>query len=257
MDQNPYQAPGAPLEVPEPPPGAETGPLLPWEVPAEGGAVGRALATGRMILTAPEEAGARVARSRAVGQAGAFFALAGLPFHWVSQAVVAAGTSLDVQANAWIFKLLKAPVPPPPTPEQLGVQKVILWVGVALTPFTLAIGLVITGLLAHGGLWMVKGLGEKRGLETTFRSTLYVAGSTAWLGFLNAFGVFLPAGAQPIHQLLSLGLALGVLSYQGLMLGHAHGIRPSRGILAVFMPLILLACCALACLVPLVVAGRG
>jgi hypothetical protein len=257
MDENPYQAPAAPLEGPQSPAGEGSGPLLPWEVPTEGGALTRALATARMVLAAPEEAGTRVARSRAVGQAGAYFALAGLPFHWVAQAMVAAGTSLDAQANAWIFKLMHVPVPPPPTPEQMAFQKVILWVGVVLTPLTLALGIVISGLLAHAGLWMVKGLQEKRGLETTFRSMLYVAGSTSWLGFLNALGVFLPAGAQPIHQLLSVGLALGIFSYQGLLLGHAHGIKPSRGILAIFMPVLIILCCAASCLIPVIIAGAS
>lgn len=257
MDENPYQAPGAPLESPEPPAGTGSGPLLPWEVATEGGPVARAVATVRIILAAPEEAGTRLARSRAMGQAAAYFALAGLPFQWVTQAMVAAGTSLDSQANAWIFKLMHVPVPPPPTPEQMAFQKVILWIGVALTPLTLAIGIVISGLLAHAGLWMVKGLEEKRGLETTFRSMLYVAGSTSWLGFLNAFGVFLPAGVQPIHQLLSVGLALGVFSYQGLVLGHAHGIKPGRGILAIFMPILIMLCCAAACFIPVILAGAA
>ncbi len=257
MDENPYQAPGASLEGPEPPSPEAEGPLLPWEVPSEGGALARALATVRLMLGAPEEAGTRLARSRAVGKAGTYYALAGLPFQWVAQVVMAAGASRDAQTNAWMFRFFHLPEPPPPTPEQAALQKVIVWVTAALTPFLAAIGIVIAGLVAHAGLWMVKGLAEKRGLETTFRVILYMIGSTAWLGLVNSLGVFLPPAAQPFHALLSGGVGLGILTYQGMVLGYAHGIKPGRGVLAVFMPLIIAFCCAAACLLPLILTGAA
>ncbi|HJV90485.1 MAG TPA: YIP1 family protein [Holophagaceae bacterium] len=248
MDENPYRSPEAPLDPPEAPePG---GRLLPWEEPSTGGALARAWATARDILRDPEEAGRRIAPSRAVGKAIAFFALAALPFQWAGQALAVAFTPLDGSGNEWFFKALHLPVPPPPGPEQMAFAKVMVWVGVAMAPLTFALGLLLSGLLAHAGLWMVKGLEGQRGLETTYRSILYAGGATAWVGFLNAFGVFLPRGIHPVHQLFSLALALGILTFQGMVLGHAHGLRPWRGVAAIFLPWVILGCCLGALLAP-------
>ncbi len=255
MDENPYQAPEAPVEAPQPADPAGNG--LPWEDRAQGGAVARAVATVRLILANPEDAGQRIARSKAVGTAIAFFALAGLPFQWVTQALTAGFTPLDGSGNAWFFKALHLPVPPPPGPEQAGFAKVILWAGVALAPLTFALGMLLAGLLAHLGLWMVKGLEEKRGLETTYRSLLYVGGATAWVGFLNAFGVFLPGAIHPIHQLFSFALAMGILTFQGMVLAHAHGLRPWKGVLGIFLPWLILGCCLGACLAPVVMGAAA
>lgn len=255
MEENPYQAPEAPLEAP--PASDPAGLGLPWEDRSQGGAFARALATVRLILANPEDAGLRISRSKAVGQSIGFFALAGLPFQWVAQALTAANTPLDGSANAWFFKALRLPVPPPPAPEQLGFAKVIMWAGVAMAPLTLAIGMLIAGLLAHLGLWMVKGLEEKRGLETTYRSLLYVGGATAWVAFLNAFGVFLPKGLHPIHQLFGFALALGILTFQGMVLGHAHGLKPWKGVVAIFLPWVILGCCLGACLAPVMMGAAA
>lgn len=127
----------------------------------------------------------------------------------------------------------------------------------ALAPLTFAIGLLLAGLLAHLGLWMVKGLEEKRGLETTYRSLLYVGGATAWVGFLNAFGVLLPGAVHPIHQLFGFALALGILTFQGMVLAHAHGLRPWKGVVAIFLPWVILACCLGACLAPVVMGAAA
>jgi hypothetical protein len=255
MAENPYQAPEAPLEVPPTP--EHAGPGLPWEDRSQGGAFARAFATVRLILANPEEAGLRIARSKAVGASIAFFALAGLPFQWVTQALTATHTPLDGSGNAWLFKALHLPVPPPPAPEQLGFAKVIMWAGVAMAPLTFAIGMLIAGLLAHLGLWMVKGLEAKRGLEVTYRSLLYVGGATAWVGFLSAFGVLLPKAVHPIHQLFGFALALGILTFQGMVLGHAHGLKPWKGVLAIFVPWLILGCCLGACLAPVLMGAAA
>ncbi|HJV23942.1 MAG TPA: hypothetical protein VJ570_14670 [Holophagaceae bacterium] len=255
MDENHYRSPEAPLD---PPPTPEPGGLLlPWEDPSQGGAFARAWATARAILGDPEDAGRRIAPSRAVGKAIAFFALAALPFQWAGQALTVAFTPLDGSGNEWFFKALRMPVPPPPGPEQMAFAKVIVWVGVGIAPLTFAIGLLLAGLMAHGGLWMVKGLEGKRGLETTFRSLLYVGGATAWVAFLNAFGVLLPRAIHPLHQLFSFALALGILTFQGMVLGHAHGLRPWKGVVAIFLPWVILGCCLGACLAPVMMGAAA
>ncbi len=255
MDENPYQAPGAPLEAPPAPEAA--GPVLPWEDRAQGGAFARALATVRLILGNPEEAGHRIPPSKALGPAIAFFALAALPFQWMAQGLTVAFTPLDGSANAWFFKALHLPVPPPPAAEQMAFTKVIVWTGVAMAPLTFAIGMLIAGLLAHVGLWMMKGLDEKRGLETTYRSLLYGGGATAWVGLLSAFGILLPRALHPLHQLFGFALALGVLTFQGMVLGHAHGLRPWKGVVAIFLPWVILGCCLGACLAPVVMGAAA
>ncbi|HJW34298.1 MAG TPA: hypothetical protein VJ505_13210 [Holophagaceae bacterium] len=255
MDENPYQAPEAPLEAPPAPEPPGLG--LPWEDRARGGAIARALATIRLILANPEDAGQRISRSKAVGPAIAFFALAGMPFRWATNALVTAFTPLDGSGNEWLFKALHQPMPPPPAPGQMAFAKALTWISVGLAPLFMAVGVLIMGLLAHAGLWMVKGLEEKRGLETTYRSLLYVGGATAWVGLLAALGVLLPKGALPFHQLFTFALELGILTFLGLVLAHGHGIKGWKGVLAVLLPLLILICCLGACLAPVMMGAAA
>jgi hypothetical protein len=104
---------------------------------------------------------------------------------------------------------------------------------------------------------MVQGLTERRGLEVTFRTLLYAAAATSWLGFLNAFLVFIPGpGFHIIHQVLSVGLSLGVITFQGLVLGHAHGVKPWKGVVGMLLPMALILCTC-ACLLASVMAASG
>lgn len=235
--ENPWQIPGAPLEA-EPPQGA--GPRMPFEEPGQP-LLRRILQTASMVLRAPEDAGRRLGASKAVAPAVAFFAWLGLPLQWLTQAITVAGTPQDPAQNEALLRFLHLPAQPTPSPEQLAMARTFAWVGVAMAPLAMAIGILLMGLVAHAGLWMVRGLSQGRGLEVTFRALLYTSASTAWVGFLNAFFVFVP-GVHLLHQLLSIGLGLGVLTFQGLVLGHAHGERPWKGVLGLFLPLVLLAC---------------
>lgn len=252
MSENPYAAPGSDPEAPEPVPGGRG---LPWEDP--GPPFPRAWDTLRLILQDPGEAGARIAARKALGPAIAFALLVGLPFQWLGQALAALWTKVDESGatNAAFFKALHLPPPPAPTPESAAMAKTFLWVQVVMTPLVLALGLLLMGLLAHAGLWMLRGLERGRGLEATFRTLLYVSAATAWAGFLNVFGLLLPGSLHTVHILFSLALGLGVLTFQGLVLGHAHGIQPWRGILAVFLPWLILGCCLAACLAPVAMGG--
>ena len=253
MDENPYAPPTAPTEGPELP---IAGDPLPWE--GSGSWTTRAWETLRLLLQAPPEAGQRLAARKVLGPAITFAALVGLPFQWVGQVLAALWTPLEGGGgNAAFLKMLGLPQPPPPSPEQLAMAKGILWVQVALTPLLVALGVTIMGLLAHGGLWMVRGLGSNRGLEVSFRTVLYVSAATAWVGFLGVFGLLLPPPLQAFHLLLSLALGLGVFTFQGIVLAHAHGVAPWRGILGVFLPWVLLGCCMAACLAPMAMMGKA
>lgn len=256
MDAAPPSEPtGSPEGLPPGTPDGEA-PRLPWETP--GPWAGRAWATVRMILQDPPEAGARLGARKVLGPAIAFAALVGLPFQWLSQALGALWTPLDGGgANAIFLKALGQPLPPPPSPEQLALARVFLGVQVALAPLLVALGVLIMGLLAHGGLWMLRGLERERGLETTYRSLLYVGAATAWVGFLSIFGLKLPESLLGLHLLVNLALGLGVLTFQGIVLAHAHGTQTWRGVLAVFLPLVILFCCLAACLVPAALAAKA
>lgn len=234
--ENPWQTPDAPLEA-EPQDGA---PRMPFEEPGRP-LLRRIRDSISLILRVPEEAGHRLGASKAVGPAVAFFAWVGLPLQWLTQAITVAGTPQDPAQNEALLRLFHLPVQPAPTPEQLALTRTFAWVGVAMAPVAMAIGLLLMGLLAHAGLWIVQGLSQRRGMEVTFRALLYASAATSWVGFLNAFLVFVPGFRLP-HQILSIGLGLGVLTFQGLVLGHAHGERPWKGVLGLFLPLLLLAC---------------
>lgn len=255
MDENPYSPPTASPEAPEPP---ATGPLIPWEAP--GGPVARAWATVRMILQDPQEAGARVGARKALGPAIGFAALVGLPFKLLEQILVVLWTPLDGGIQAAMLRKAGFPLPPAPTGEQLeaarDLHRVQGAVAVILAPVFLAIGIVLFGLIAHAGLWMFRGLERKAGLEVTLRTLLYVGGATAWVWCLLPFGLLLPESAQGLYILVNLGLSLGLLSYHGRVLAHAHGVEPWRGICGVLVPVVGLFCCLGACLASMLMVGK-
>lgn len=245
-----------PLLPPDPLPEA---PGLPWEAP--GPLLPRAWATLKVILQDPAGAGARLGARKALLPALTFAAWVGLPFRVLEQVLVVLWTPLDGGVQMALLRKAGLPVPPPPTPEQLemartlrGVQGVV---AVALAPFLLVLGYLLVGLLAHGGLWLFRGASRERGLEATFRSVIFVGAATAWVWCLVPAGLLLPESLQGLYLVANLGLTLGVMSYQGLVLAHAHGTEPWRGICGVLVPWVALFCCLGACLgAALGAAGR-
>ncbi len=256
MDENPYAPPNAPSEGNEP---AAPTAGLPWEQPGPWGP--RAWATVRLILHSPPEAGARLGARKALGPAVAFAALVGLPFKLIEQVLVVLWTPLDGGIQAALMRKMGLPLPPPPTGEQLeaagNLHQIQAVLAVALSPIFLAIGILLFGLMAHVGLWMFRGLEEKRGLEVTYRSLLFVGAATAWAWCFAPFGLLLPESLQMIYLVASTGLTFGLLSYQGLVLAHAHGVKPWQGICAVLVPFLGIFCCLSICAAAAIMASKA
>ncbi len=254
MDQNnPWQSPDAPLEqepaLPEKVmPFEEKGrPLFPrvWE-------------TVTLILQDAAEAGRRLGAIKTLGPAMAFFACVGLPLQWLGQIITALGMPLDQPQNEWVFRALHLPPPPPPTPEAIAMGRMMVWVTVVIAPIIMALGLLLMGLLAHLGMWMLGATKQGKGLEVTFRSVLYVTAATSWIHILTAAVLFIPGiGARMLQPLLGFGLGMGVLTFQGLVLAHAHDERPWKGILGIFLPYLILACICGGCLAGAVGMTKG
>lgn len=250
--ENPWQTPEAPLEQ-EPAPGAD---LMPYEVKTDPFSA-RLWNTLTLVLRDPMEAGRRLGGTKALGPAMSYFACLGLSLQWLGQIITALGSKADQSQNEMFASLFHLPPPPAPTPEQQALQRTMLWVGVLMGPFFLALGALIMGLLAHVGMWMLGGLSAKRGLEVTFRTMLYVTASTAWLNALMAFGVFIPGpGGRVAHLLLTMGIGLCISVLAGITLAHAHGERPWKGILGVILPYVILACLC-GCCVGVIVGMMG
>lgn len=241
---NPWQSPEAPLEPQDPP----SGPVIPYEEPGKG--LGWRLGeTLRMILRDPSEAGRRLAATKSVAPAMACFLWLGLPMQWLAHLItVPASIAQQGQANRWVFDLMRVPPPPPPTPEQLALATTFSWIWAVLSPIGIAIGILLMGCCAHLGLWVFKGLETRRGMETTFRALLYGSAATQWVDLPMALLAYIPGfGMKMPHQLLALGVGLGVLSFRGVVIAHAHGARTWKGVLGVLLvPVVLMllaACC--------------
>ncbi|HJW08842.1 MAG TPA: hypothetical protein VJ483_04360 [Holophagaceae bacterium] len=233
MDQEiPIQAPEAPR------------PLMPWEDRERFPSLGsRALATIGLILGRPDEAGPALAAGT-VGPAIAFCALLALPAQWITQAVVQlSGASQAMQTEAVAF--LHLPAMPEPTAEQLAMQRIVAWVAVAVFPLTFAVGMLVVGALMHAGLWMVRA--AARGIEVTFRTVLYANGALSWMSLIITLGVLLPGPVRWITQLIGLAVGLGFFTYQGILLAKAHGVETWRGIVGVFLPVLILGLCICCC----------
>ena len=237
------EIPQQPVEDAAPP--EDPGPLVPWEDRGRYPALAsRVAATIGLILKRPDEAGPALARG-GVGPAIAFCALTALPAQWLVQAIVQLGGATQaMQGEALAF--LHLPEPPAPTPEQLALQKIIAWVAVAAFPLTFALGMAFSGALMHFGLWMTRA--AKRGIEVSYRTILYANGALSWMSLLIALGVLLPGALRWITQIVGLAVGLGFFTYQGILLAKAHGAETWRGVVGVFLPILLLCVCAGCCI---------
>lgn len=254
---NPWQTPEAPLE----PESTPTGAVIPYEEP--GKALGWRLGeTLGMILRDPAEAGRRIAASRALTPAITCFLWLGLSMQWLAALVqIPANLAQQEQGNRWVFELFRMPPPPPPSAEQMALATTFTWVGAAMAPLFIALWILLMGCCAHLGLWVFKGLSERRGMETTFRAMLYGYAATNWVDLPMAFLAYVPAfGMRLPHQLLAVGVGLGVLSFKGMVVAHAHGAPTWKGVLGVLLipvVLFLLCACCLGALVGVMAGGAG
>ena len=220
---------------------------LPWEdANNTEGRVAKALATVKALFGDPSEAGRAIGARAQVGPAVGFFAFLGLPCQWIATAMARWAQAGRPDQMAYVMRYFHLPEQPAPTAQQLAFQSTLGWFQVAAFPLIAAIGMLIFGALAHGGLWMVKGLRNGKGIEISYRTLLYASGAFGWIGLINAAGVFLPGGAFWVHQAFSLALALGFITFQGMLLAEAHGVERWRGIVGVFLPGFIL-CCLCAC----------
>ncbi len=238
MDDNPYLPPQAELS---PPPTPDQGPLVPWEDKLTYPDLWtRILETGRLMLR-PSDAGRALGASTRVAPAVGFLALVGLPALWLVQIVVALVGPLDAGAKfSEVFGL-------PPTPAapagMESFQRTVSLVVALLMPIFIALGVAILGGINHLGLWMLRGLRARRGIDVTFRALLYPVALFQLVGAWVGFWVFLP----PIPGLVLLGLSLvwwlGTTVYEGILLARAHDTDTWRGILGVLLIPLLLGCC--------------
>lgn len=221
---------------------------LAWEDPGfQGGLAAKVLATLRVLLRSPEQAGQALGGNGKIGSAIGFYALCGLPCQWVASAFVQSANLAHPDRMAWVFRWFHLPEPAAPTAQQLAVQKVMGWAQLAAFPLLAALGILLMGALAHGGLWMARGLSKNKGIESTYRTLLYLAGALSWVGLINAAGAYLPGGFFWAHQAFSLALGLGLFTYQGMVLAEVHQIERWRGVLGVFLPGVALCLLCLCC----------
>jgi hypothetical protein len=170
-----------------------------------------------------------------------FYALVGFPLNFLASLAMALWGPMG--PGTPLHALFGVPVPPGPGPEAAGFARTMALVMVLLTPLWMALGLGISGLVNHAGLWALRGLGRERGLEVTFRATLYGWACVNLVAWPSQFWTLLP----PLPAAIMLGavllLAFGGWCYLGVLLARAHGTDPWRGVLGIFLPWILCGCC--------------
>jgi len=235
---NPYQPPGAALDLPDPE--AAEGPRMPWEDPGQHpDRAGRIVATLGILLR-PAEAGPALGGTRRVGPAITFYLAVGLPLLWAAQ--VLAAVFKPVAPPPWMghFGL---PAAPPMAPDAQGVQRMIALGAALASPVGMAVSLLINGAMLHLGLWATRGLGQRRGMAVTYRTALYAHAAFGLVASAFALWPLLPAwAALALFEAMAL-FWIAAAVYQGVLLARAHGTETWRGVLAVFLPWLAIGCC--------------
>ena len=234
MDTNPNlpiePSPGPLPEPSEPPSGGRP---LPFEDPAgHPGFLDRVGATVRLFWTDTAGAGEGLGSSSRIGPAIGFYALLGLP------AIVLAGvTNILWPVQPWFLAALGQPKPAAPE----GSALVIGIFSILLAPAFIAVALALTGLLYHGGLWLVGGAKAQLGLPVTFRALLYSATALGVpVGLAELALSRVPGPLHILGSLLAIGAQLGIFFYQGVIFARAHRTDTWRGVLGMLMPILLL-----------------
>lgn len=246
MDSNPYLPPDAPLDLP--PPMAEGG-LLPFEDKAKfPGFFHRVMSTIRLFWTDPAKAGEGLGHSSNLGPAIQFYAWVGLPV-----VVLAGVVNIFWPAQPWFLGALGMPKSAAAEGPAMLIGGII---GIVLAPLFIAVIFAITGLLNHGGLWLVGGAKAKLGLPVTFRTVLYSAAALAVpVGLADLVLSRLPGPFHLVGTLVTVGAQLGIFFYQGAIFARAHRTDTWRGVLGMLLPLFLLGLLCGGCFGALWVAG--
>ena len=237
-EHNPYTPPQSSVE--DPPEGS--GPRLPWEDPANHpGFMERVFGTARLLLLDTRTAGEALGGSKRIGPAIAYYALVGLPIMWLVQILLAIFGPMGSQPA--FFEMLGLPKPPEPTAQQVALQRTFTLISTFLLPLFAAIGLALSGALNHVGLWMVQGLRSGRGMEVTYRATIYAHGLFAVVGWIGNLWMLLPPYAGLALMGFAFLLWIAFWIWEGVLLARAHATETWRGVLGVFLPPLILACC--------------
>lgn len=235
---NPYQPPAAPLDLPEA--ASVEGPLLPWEdLVRYPGLAERILATLGVLLR-PTEAGLALGAVNRVGPAITFYLAVGLPLLWAAQ--ILAATLQPGAAPPWTgqFGLPPAPVLPP---EALRMQRLMALGAALVAPLGLAISLLVQGAVLHLGLWATRGLGAGKGMQVTYRTALYANAAFGLVSSAFALWPLLPRSPALILFVAMVLFWIAAAVYQGILLARAHLTETWRGVLAVFLPWLMVGCC--------------
>lgn len=245
MEMNPYAAPQAEVEgLPE----AATGLRMPFEDAVTYPVFGqRVTETFRWLAADMARAGEGLRNSQTLGAPIGFFALFGL-------------------APTMLIGILSVLFPPQPiwqvwmdaprTPAPSGFLLVGMLAGVVVAgPIGSAIGILIAGLVDHAGLWILRGTQEGFGLLVTFRSVLYASAVISCV--LAPFQLLgqVPGRFGSYMALIPLLLQAGGVFYYGIVLARAHRTDTWRGVLGVWLPLLLVGGLAAACIGTLWFAG--
>lgn len=236
MDANPFEPPAAELERSG---GPQAG-LLPFEDPGRGGLLVRAGATLGLLLQDSRAAGAALRTRGNLGAPIGFYILMGL----LPAMLVGVVQALHPAYFFW-QKLLGAPPPGPPDTLRIvsGLAGALL-----MGPIGAAVGLGLSGLLQHAGLWLCGGTRGGFGLSTTFRTLFYVQGVVGLLLLPFNLLQLLPGQAGFALQYLFMALSLGTSCWHGLVLARAHDTEGWRGQGAVWLPIILIFGCIGGCI---------
>ena len=92
---------------------------------------------------------------------------------------------------------------------------------------------------------MTRGLTPGRGLVATFRTSYYSIGCMLLIMWILSFGPLFPRIVY--LGIVGLSMVFGIvgMGWTGTLLARAHGTDTWRGVLGVFLPWLVLACCCM------------
>ncbi len=155
-------------------------------------------------------------------------------------------------AQPWFLAALGLPKPAAP----VGPGLIIAVFSILFVPVFLAMAFALTGLLYHGGLWVVGGAKAGLGLPVTFRFLLYSAAALGVpVGLADLVLSRFPGSLHILGALLTIGAQLGIFFYQGVIFARAHRTDTWRGVLGMLMPLLVIGLLCGGCLGALMLAG--
>lgn len=230
MDDNPYAPPLSELQVPSESAGDT---VMPFEDPVGYPSFGgRILETLRWLFLDLHRAGRGLGGSRRVGPPVGFYALLALI------PLVLVGLLGIIHPTQPIWQVwMGAPRAQAPTGVMLGFM--LLGILVA-EPIGAGVGILAAGALDHLGLWIVRGTKADLGIPVTYRAVIYATTvvSLASLPF-HLLG-HLPGALGSYAMLPVVPLQVCGIVYQGVLLARAHRTDTWRGVLGVWLPILVL-----------------